>query len=299
MKRKISNVTLVGAGFMARQIAARAAVHGSRVCLYDKSGEALEKAEADVHAQIKNYFAFGQASGDPGEAVGRVLFNDNLAGALEAAELVIEIVPEDLALKREVFGNIDAAAPGDAIIATNSSSIPVSRLESSVKRGDKVMNIHFYVPVATNNFVDIMRGSMTGEDTFERSKEWVEGIGCVPLVVMKECMGFVFNRIWHAVKKEALATWGGGHADFRDIDRAWMIWTGMIAGPFGMMDVVGLDVVYDIEMQYYRESAREGDLPPQALKHMIDQGDLGLKSGRGFYDWKDPEFARPGFIPKK
>ncbi|MEM2959338.1 MAG: 3-hydroxyacyl-CoA dehydrogenase family protein, partial [Candidatus Jordarchaeaceae archaeon] len=96
-------------------------------------------------------------------------------------------------------------------------------------------------------------------ETFEIGKAWIESIDCVPLVVKKECLGFVFNRVWRAVKKECLKIWAGGYADFRDVDRAWRIFTGMNMGPFALMDAVGLDVVYDIEMSYYNESGNPDD----------------------------------------
>lgn len=138
-----------------------------------------------------------------------------------------------------------------------------------------------------------MRGTQTSDETFARYKAWIEAVGCIALVVKKECMGFVFNRIWHAVKREALASWAGGYADYRDIDRAWKLWSGMPAGPFGMMDVVGLDAVYNIELAYYLDSRDPKDNPPDALKAMIDRGELGLKSGKGFYDGGNPEFLKP------
>jgi 3-hydroxybutyryl-CoA dehydrogenase len=159
-----------------------------------------------------------------------------------------------------------------------------------------VANIHFYAPVPKNNFVDLMKGTSTDNDVFDKITAWIKKIKCVPLIVKKECMGFVFNRVWRAVKKDALASWAGGHADFKDIDRGWMIFTGMPLGPFGMMDSVGLDVVYDVEMEYYNESGDEKDKPPLLLKQMIENGDLGRKTGKGFYDWKDPEFSKPDFL---
>jgi 3-hydroxybutyryl-CoA dehydrogenase len=145
-------------------------------------------------------------------------------------------------------------------------------------------------------FVDVSGGSQTSPEVIETVDQWLCSIECLPLIVKKECMGFVFNRIWRAVKRECLASWANGNADFRDIDRAWMIWSRMPAGPFAIMDVVGLDVVYDIEMEYYRDSKDAKDKPSEALKSMIDRGELGMKSGKGFYDWKDPEFARPDFL---
>jgi len=114
--------------------------------------------------------------------------------------------------------------------------------------------------------------------------------------VKKEILGFCFNRVWRAIKKEALYTWGNGFVDFRDVDRAWMVFTGMKEGPFAIMDKVGLDVIHDIEMVYYRDSNDPKDKPPDALLEMIKRGDLGVKSGKGFYTYPDPEFLHTDFM---
>ncbi|MHA1711903.1 MAG: 3-hydroxyacyl-CoA dehydrogenase family protein, partial [Candidatus Freyarchaeota archaeon] len=285
MAGEISTVSVVGAGFMGRQIAAWAAIHGYRVRVYDISPEALENAKEYISQFINLYYMQEGVEGNPEEDKSRVTYHGSLPEAVADADLVIEAVPEKLELKKEVFAQIDKAAPPHAIIATNSSSIPVSKIEDAVKRKDKVLNIHFYAPIPDRPMADIMRGSKTSDETFEKGKEWIESIDCVPLVVKKECLGFVFNRVWRAIKKEALKIWAGGYADFRDVDRAWMIFTGMKMGPFAMMDGVGLDVVYDIEMSYYNESGNPDDKPPEALKEMIERGELGMKTGKGFYDW--------------
>ncbi len=299
MAGEISTVSVVGAGFMGRQIAAWAAIHGYRVRVYDISPEALENAKEYI-SQFINLYYMQEGKGNPEEDKSRVTYHGSLSEAVADADLVIEAVPEKLELKKEVFAQIDKAAPPHAIIATNSSSIPVSKIEDAVKRKDKVLNIHFYAPIPDRPMADIMRGSKTSDETFEKGKERIESIDCVPLVVKKECLGFVFNRVWRAIKKEALKIWAGGYADFRDVDRAWMIFTGMKMGPFAMMDGVGLDVVYDIEMSYYNESGNPDDKPPEALKEMIERGELGMKTGKGFYDWTAPEFMSPDFIkPKK
>jgi len=299
MHSPIRNITIVGAGFMGRQIAVQAALHGCSVRLYDSSAAALADARREVTALVEASYGFGLVQGQAADTLERISYHDNLQVGAAGADLALEAVPENIDLKRSVFSLLDTLIPDDAILATNSSSIPVSRLEDAVKRKERIMNIHFYAPVSKNNFVDLMGGRSTGAGVIDRATGWIHSIGCVPLHVMKECMGFVFNRVWHAVKRECLASWAGGHADYRDIDRAWMIFTGMMTGPFAMMDVVGLDVVYDIEMEYFRDSGDPKDEPPAMLREMIDRGDLGLKTGRGFYDWKDPEFARPGFINRE
>jgi len=296
MTKPVKIVAIIGSGFMGIQIAARAALYGSSIRVFDVKKEALDKAKADIRIVIDICSLEGEFKGDPGPVHQRVSYYTDLAEALKGSDLAIEIVPEKLDLKKEVFAQIDRLAPPGAIIASNSSSIPVSKIESAVKRSDKVANIHFYAPVMKNYFVDIAGGASTSRETLQALDAWARSIGCLPLLVKKECLGFVFNRVWHAVKKESLASWAAGNADFRDIDRAWMIWTGMPTGPFAMMDGVGLDVVYDIEMQYFLDSGNPGDRPPDALKAMVDRGELGMKSGKGFYDWKDPEFARPDFL---
>jgi 3-hydroxybutyryl-CoA dehydrogenase len=133
---------------------------------------------------------------------------------------------------------------------------------------------------------DISRGTETSDDTFNTGKKWLESIDVTPLVLKKECLGFVFNRVWRAIKKEALKIWSGGYADLEDVDKEWKIFTGMTVGPFGLMDIVGLDVVYDIEIMYYKESGDPDDKSPDMLKEMVDKGYLGVKTGRGFYNYE-------------
>jgi 3-hydroxybutyryl-CoA dehydrogenase len=292
----IKTVTLVGAGKMGVKISARAALFGFFARVYDVSANVLETAKGLIRTDIQVAWEEGVRREDPQEAFERITFHEDLNEAVADTDLIIEAVPENLALKREVFAKLDQMAAEQVIIATNSSSIPISKIEDAVEHRDRVANIHFYVrPIGITPMVDLMGGTETSDSTLKRAREWIEDIGCLPLVVKKECMGFLFNRIWRAVKRESLRSWAEGHAEFKDIDRAWKVWSGMIAGPFGMMDFVGLDVVYDIEMSYYLDSNDAADKPPEALRKMVERGELGMKSGKGFYDWSDPEFLKPEF----
>jgi 3-hydroxybutyryl-CoA dehydrogenase len=271
--KDIEVVAVIGVGYLGRQIIEKTALKDYTLRIYDINQEDLEKYARKI-ARIKKV----------NEIKGDISFHTTLSDAVKDANLIIEAVPEKLELKRQIFTQIDKAAPPDAIIATNSSSIPVSKIEDVVQRKDKVLNIHFY-HLILQPMADIMRGTKTSEETFEKGKNWVESIEITPLVVKKECFGFVFNRIWRAIKKESLKVWAGGHADIETIDKAWKIYTGMNFGPFELMDNIGLDVVYDIEMSYFKESNDPDDKPPQALKDMVDKGFLGRKSGKGFYDY--------------
>ena len=277
MGEEIKKVGIVGAGFTGKQIAAQAALNNFIVKVYDFDPKSVEDANKYISGVLKRKNQL--------DAIKNVSYYSDLSEALEDVDLVIESVPENLELKREVFSQIDNIAPAHTIIATNSSSYPVSKIESAVKRKDKVLNLHFYPPIPTRPMVDIMRGSQTNDETFEVGKKWIEDIKCEPLVVKKECLGFVFNRVWHAVKKECLKIWDGEYADKETVDTAWKIFTGMKMGPFLTMDGVGLDVIYSVEMSYYNESGDPRDKPPDTLKEMVENGDLGLKTGKGFYNW--------------
>ena len=278
MAKEIKKIGIVGAGFTGKQIAAQTALHDFVVVVYDIDPDVLESAEKYISGVLKRKKKIN--------SIQNVSYYSDLVKALEDVDLVVEAVPENLELKKKVFSQIDKIAPVHTIIGTNSSSYPVSKIESSVKRKDKVLNLHFYPPIPTRPMVDIMAGSETSQETFEKGKQWIRDIKCEPLVVKKECLGFVFNRIWHAVKKECLKIWDGGHADIETVDTAWKIFTGMKMGPFTMMDGIGLDVAYAVEMSYYEESGDPNDKPPDALKELVEDGDLGLKTGKGFYTFR-------------
>jgi 3-hydroxybutyryl-CoA dehydrogenase len=297
MERPFERVAVVGAGILGAQIALLAANAGYRVKAHDQRpealGETLDKVEKDLRGKgVDPLVPFDRW---PGLRSGIEVETDP-AAALAEADLVVEAVPENLELKKKVWADLGRLSPDGAILATNSSSMPVSLMEDAGGRPEKSLNIHFYFPLQGVNHVDVMGGARTRPEVLETGSTWVRTIGCLPLTVQKEILGFCFNRIWRAIKREALYVWAGGFVDFKDVDRGWMVFTGMREGPFAIMDKVGLDVVYDIEMVYFQDSGDPKDKPPQALKDKIERGELGVKSGRGFYSYPDPEFLSPGFL---
>jgi 3-hydroxybutyryl-CoA dehydrogenase len=213
---------------------------------------------------------------------------------------VVEAIVEDVNIKRKLFKELGKYAPAKAVLATNSSSLPVSRMEKSSGRPQQCINTHFYLPLQGMNMVDLMGGTKTLPAVMRKGEQWIRSLGCIPLRVKKEILGFCFNNVWRAIKKQTLFMWGNDFVDFRDVDRAWRIFTGMRMGPFGLMDTVGLDTVYNIEMVYYNNSKDPKDKPPKALVDKIKRGELGVKSGKGFYKYPNPEFLQPDFLdPKK
>jgi len=297
MSRQIRNVAIVGTGTLGTQIALLAAYHNYEVSVYDTNEGAFSKGVKKVkHPSPNTKTKPDFLSGNLETVTNMVKIYHNLAEAVQDADIVIEAIPEDLALKREVFEKLDALTPREAILATNSSSIPISKIEDATDRPELCLNIHFYTLSLGFNMADIMAGTKTKSEIVEAVREWIRSIGLVPLTVKKEIIGFCFNRVWRAIKRETLYLWAEGFVDFRDIDRAWMIFTGMTFGPFGLMDNVGLDVVYDIEMVYYNESKDPKDHPPEALKAKLDRNELGLKTGKGFYVYPDPEYSQVNFL---
>ncbi len=279
MTSEIENVTVIGAGFMARHITALIIPYGYNVHVFyhrfDTNPSAIDEAKRLIDRLLKRAPATGR--------LGAVTYHGRLSDALKDTDLVIESIPENLEIKKKVFAEIDKAALKHVIISTNSSSIPVSRIEAAVKRKDKVLNLHFY---PTLKLVDIMRGRKTSDETVEKTKEWVESIECLPLVAKKESIGLIFNRVYIAINKEYLDLWAGDYANIEDLDKAWNVFTGMPLGPFALMDWIGLDVVLDVSMSIYKLTGDPRDKPPQKLIDKVKRGELGRKSGKGFYTYK-------------
>jgi 3-hydroxybutyryl-CoA dehydrogenase len=297
MDKPLERVAVVGTGILGTQIAMLAVEAGYRVRAYDQREGAFDEAYSRIQSDLRRRKVTPLIPWDSWEAckkrVQQVMDFDT---AVRDAQLVVEAVSEDLEIKNKIFTELGRKAPPGAILATNSSSIPVSRMETSSGRPERCLNIHFYFPLEGVNIVDIMSGTKTLPAVMEAALAWVRSIGCIPLRVNKEIFGFCFNRVWRAIKREALYMWANGFVDFRDTDRAWMAFTKMKEGPFALMDKVGLDVVYDIEMVYYRESNDPKDKPPDALLEMVKKRELGVKSGKGFYTYPDPEYLRPDFL---
>ena len=297
MSINIKKVAVIGMGTLGAQIALQTADKGYQVFGFDPDpsifGKHLDKFMAIDQSKVRKTEM--DVSKWP-ETAKKITFCKTLKEAVAQADLVIEVVPETLELKLKVWKEMDEHAPKGAILSTNSSSMPVSKLEGATSRPERCLNLHFYYLVMGQNMADVMGGTQTLPEIFEAGKEFIRSLDMVPLTVNKELLGFCFNRVWRAIKKETLHMWADGFVDHRDVDKAWMIFTNNSWGPFSLMDAVGLDVIYDIEMVYYNESKDPKDHPPQALKDMVEAGNLGVKTGKGFYTYPNPEFQSPDFL---
>ncbi len=282
---------------MGWQIGLLCSSHGFPVMLHDISQGALDRAVQNIEVELGRWMEANEIAEEEKRSIlKRINTTTDMRKAASRVDLVIEAVPERLEAKREVFRRLDEICASRTILATNSSSIRVSRIEDATNRPDRVLNMHFYSGPWRRSIVELMRGSETSDETMRRAREFSAAIGVIPLVVLRESTGFVFNRVWRAVKRECLHLVDEGAASFEDVDRAWMCLYGMETGPFGMMDMIGLDVVRDIEIVYFEESGDERDRPPRILLERIERGDLGVKTGRGFYDYPNPAYKDPVWL---
>jgi 3-hydroxybutyryl-CoA dehydrogenase len=293
-------IAIVGAGKMGSQIGFHCALNGVRVILIDNDNDQLRSSSRYLINETEDWIHDGKLSPDSkDQLVERIEHTSDLRSALFRIGLVIEAIPERLALKREMFEHLDELCDPGVILATNSSSIRISLIEDVTRHPERVLNMHFYRQPWSRPVVELMGGTRTSLDTIQMVARFVKSIHLVPFIVRKESTGFIYNRIWRAIKRECLHLVEEGVASYEEVDRAWMLLTGLPIGPFGLMDDVGLDVVRDIEMIYFIESGNSSDYPPKILIDHIERGDLGVKTGRGFYHYPHPAYEKLDWLRKE
>ena len=273
-------VAIDGAGTLGRRIAAVYAAGGTDVHIYDLSEEQRNAAREYVEQHLDGT---RQTLGLSDRRRGEVAVFHDLAAALRGAWMVIEAVPENVELKRKVFAQLDALADDDAVLASNSSSLPTSSFIDDVKHPERVLNTHYQQPPELNS-VELMSDGQTDESLIDALMSKLPQYGLRPFHVREESDGFIFNRIWAAIKRECLMVVEEGVAPPEDVDAMWTIFTQAGIPPFRLMDRVGLDVVLAIEEHYASVRPGLSEEPRKLLRAYVDQGRLGVKSGRGFYD---------------
>jgi 3-hydroxybutyryl-CoA dehydrogenase len=293
----IHRIFIIGSGTMGQQIGLQCALHAYDVILYDIAPEALQTASA----QIKTYAAglVSQNRLTPSEAesaLARIHFSSNPQDA-SGADLVSESVPEDPALKAKVFAQFNQICPPHTIFTTNTSTLIPSMFAEATGRPGQFAALHFHSLVWDSNVVDIMPHPGTAPETVAVIQAFARRIGQIPIILHKESHQYVFNAMLGALNTAALKLAVDGIATVEDIDRAWMGVMKTPIGPFGIMDLVGLKTVWDIT-HYWATVTGDAQLQANAsfLKSYVDKEWLGMKTGRGFYAYPDPAYARPDFL---
>jgi 3-hydroxybutyryl-CoA dehydrogenase len=299
---EIRHIAIVGSGTMGQQIGFQCAGHGYDVVLYDIVPSALESAQKRIKAYAESLVEDGVITAEVRDsALARIKTTTDPGEAGADADLISESVPEDPKLKGRVLGEFDALCPQRTIFTTNTSTLLPSQFAKASGRPERLIALHFHQPRAwVNNIADVMPHKRTAPEVTELVREFARRIGQIPIELHQEHNGYVFNAMFGGLSREALRMAERGVASFEDIDRAWMrVWESR-AGPFGVFDVVGLDTVWKISSHWARKLFFLRQLRRNAnfLKSYVDRGELGVKSGKGFYEYPDPAFERPDFFDR-
>ena len=278
-------VAVVGSGTMGNGIAQVAAQAGWAVALCDASPEALQKGLATIRRSLERLAEKGKLAEAPPTIWDRVRPIDAIDTAVANADLVIEAVPESIELKRKLFAAIDAAAPPRAVLASNTSSLPIASIAEATARRDRVVGMHFFNPVPVMSLIEVVRGKETSDATVAFAVEAGRKMGKEPIVV-KDLPGFATSRLGVLLGLEAMRMLEQGVASASDIDKAMTLGYRHPMGPLQLTDLVGLDVRLAIAEHLHRELASEAFRPPEILRRMVAEGRLGKKAGRGFYTWE-------------
>lgn len=281
MDTPLKNLAIVGAGAMGSGIAALFASKGLNVVLIDPMEGALERALQTIDRQL-NVYAPGQVQ----EAMQRI----QVAPGLEAAcnsDLVIEAVPENLELKRGIFAKLDSLCPARTLFATNTSGLSINAIASAVVRRDRFVGTHFFTPADVIPLVEVVRNDGTSEDTVAQVMATLRYAGKRPVLVRQDIPGFIANRIQHALAREAISLLEKGVASAEDIDEVvkWSLGIRLaLSGPLEQRDMNGIDVHYAIASYLYKDLENRTE-PSELLKSKVESGQIGAKSGQGFYTW--------------
>ena len=283
--RDIESIAVIGAGTMGRGIAQTAVAAGYRVVLVDADADALDRGIASIGDGLAKLVAKGRLeTSQRDEALARLTTVGTLAMGVKNADCVIEAVPELLELKARIFRDLDRNAPAHAILATNTSSLPVGQLAAATGRPELVVGMHFFNPVPVMPLLEIVRAEKTSDATIAAAVGVASRLGKDPIVV-RDTPGFATSRLGVLLGLEAIRMLEAGVASADDIDKAMTLGYRHPMGPLRLTDLVGLDVRLAIAEHLHRELSSEAFRPPELMRRMVAEGNLGKKSGRGFYRW--------------
>lgn len=281
----MGSVAVIGAGLMGSGIAQVAAAAGYDVVLQDVSSESLDRALAGIERSYGKFVEKGRMTGSElSGAIDRITTTTDLHAA-DSSDLIVEAVFEKLEIKREIFAALDKIAKPDAVLATNTSAIPVTTIAAATSRPESVVGTHFFSPVPMMKLCELVRGYKTSDDTLARAKEFAENVGKTVIVVQRDVAGFVTTRLITALAMEAVALVESGVATAEDVDIACRLGFGHAMGPLQTADMTGIDIITNASANIYTDTQDEKFSPPELLRRMVAAGDLGRKTGKGFYDY--------------
>ena len=281
---EIESVAVVGGGFMGTGVAEAVAVSGIPVIVRDVDEASLVRAGERIESSLARAVRGGKLDEDAAMAARERIELTTQLESIGAADLVIEAVPEDERLKLDVMQAIDGVVSDRAMVASNTSSIPIAELAQAIRDPSRVLGLHFFSPVPVMPLVEVVVALDTSEDTVTRARGFVQRLGKRPIET-KDRSGFIVNMLLVPYLMAAVRMYEEGFASREDIDNGMKLGCGHPMGPLTLCDFIGLDVLYAVCDSLYEEFKRDEYAPPPLMKRMVASGRLGRKSGRGFYDY--------------
>jgi len=284
----IKKISVVGAGNMGHQISLLCAIHGYKTTCTDIVPDILKKAEKFADTYLPGRVEKGKMTKEVAESARKnISFTLDLKEAVREADYVIEAAVEVLEVKRKVFADLDRLSPPQAILATNSSYLVSSLVADVTKRPSKVVNMHFFNPALVMKLVEVVKGPHVSDETAKVTMDLSEKLEKIPVLLKKEVEGFLLNRIFRVIGREALWMLEMGIASLEDIDKACVYGAGHPMGPFRLMDLTGIDLNYIRSMERFRETGDRADLPSPSVVERYMKGNYGEKTGKGWYDYSE------------
>jgi 3-hydroxybutyryl-CoA dehydrogenase len=278
-------VAVIGAGLMGSGIGQVAAQSGWQVVLHDVTDEALRRGREGIEQSTARFADKGRMSAeDRAAALNRITTTTDIDAVAEA-DVVVEAAFEQVEVKREIFRNLDRICHDRAVLATNTSAIPITTIASATGRPEAVVGTHFFSPVPLMALCELVRGLRTSDDTLAAARSFAESVGKTCVVVNRDVAGFVTTRLISALVVEAVRLYESGVASAEDIDTACRLGFGHAMGPLATTDLTGVDILRHATSTIYAETGDPKFFPPETLSRMVAAGDLGRKTGRGFYTY--------------
>lgn len=278
-------LAVIGAGLMGSGIAQVSAQAGWDVVLRDVTDEALARGRSGIEASYAKFVSKDKLGADEAEAaLGRISTTTDM-DAVADADIIVEAVFEQLDVKQEIFRTLDGLAKDEAVLASNTSAIPITKIAAATQRPEKVVGAHFFSPVPMMRLCELVRGLKTSDETLAATREFAESVGKTCIVVNRDVAGFVTTRLITALVVEAAKLEESGVASAEDIDIACKLGFGHAMGPLATADLTGVDILLHATNNIYTESQDEKFAAPERMRRMVDAGDLGRKSGEGFYKY--------------
>ncbi|UOG19500.1 3-hydroxyacyl-CoA dehydrogenase [Acinetobacter sp. PK01] len=291
------NVTVAGSGVLGYQIAFQTAFHGFKVSVYDINDDVLNHAKAkfsELSACYKRDINATQEQLD--NTFNNLSYHSNLAEAVQDADLVIEAVPEDVAIKTEFYKQLSQVAPAKTVFATNTSTLLPSQFRDLTGRPEKFLALHFANMIWVNNMAEIMGHEQTDKHVFDDLVQFAKAIGMVALPIYKEQPGHLLNSMLVPFLISALDLWIKEVSEPETIDKAWMKSFGSPKGPFAILDIIGINTVYNVAKLNVDTNPLMVPLMQKLEVEFINPGHLGMPSGKGFYNYPNPAYESANFL---